>query len=264
MTRRAGPRLFVEDDLGAGDTAGLSSDQAHYLRNVMRLGSGDRVVLFNGRDGEWQGRIEALGRGGGSVAAEERRRPQAPEPDIWLLFAPIKRGPLDFMVQKSVELGVSRLCPLFTRYTDVTRVNLDRMRSTAVEAAEQCERLTIPDVSAPAPLMDVLSDWPDGRPLLLCAETGETRPIGAVLEDMKPASPPTPGATGPGMAVLVGPEGGFDPSELDAIRKLAFVTAVGLGPRVLRAETAALAALACWQSVLGDWHTSRVQPAKAT
>lgn len=260
MPDRPGPRLFVTDDLAGGVAAALSPGQAHYLKNVMRLGPGAPLVLFNGRDGEWRGRIGDLRRGGGSATVETQRRPQAPEPDVWLLFAPIKRAPLDFMIQKAVELGVSRLCPVRTRYTDVARVNLERARSTVVEAAEQCERLTLPEVAAPMQLSDLLATWPGGRPLILCAEAGQVRPLADVLEEFQPGD----GGKLPGMAVLVGPEGGFERTELDAIRKLPFVTPAGLGPRVLRAETAALAALACWQSVLGDWHTCRIQPAEAT
>lgn len=260
MPERAGPRLFVSDGLAAGGAAPLSSGQAHYLKNVMRLSPGDPVTLFNGRDGEWQGQIADLRRSAGSVTLNYQRRPQAVEPDIWLLFAPIKRAPLDFMVQKAVELGASRLWPVMTRHTDVNRVNIERIQSTAMEAAEQCERLTMPTVSNPTALPDALSGWPEDRRLLVCAETGATRPITAVLEELKPGA----GEKSPKMAVLVGPEGGFEASELDAIRNLPFVTPTGLGPRVLRAETAALAALACWQSVLGDWQTSRIQPAKAT
>jgi 16S rRNA (uracil1498-N3)-methyltransferase len=260
MTGRPGPRLFVAEEIGAGRAVGLAPGQAHYLKNVMRLGPGDAVVMFNGRDGEWSGRVVELGRGAGSVSAESLRRPQAAEPDIWLLFAPIKRAPGDFLIQKAVELGVSCLWPVLTRHTDVGRFNLERARSTAVEAAEQCERLTLPEIRAPARLEDVLADWRASRPLLVCAESGPQRPIVAVLEELKAGD----AANGAGMALLVGPEGGFATSELDALGNLPFVRAVSLGPRVLRAETAALAALACWQSVLGDWHTSRVQPSKAT
>lgn len=260
MGERSGPRLFVADDIGAGRAVALAPGQAHYLKNVMRLAPGDDVVLFNGRDGEWQGRIAELGRGAGSVSAESLRRPQAAEPDIWLLFAPIKRAPGDFLIQKAVELGVSRLQPVLTRQTDVARFNVARARSTAIEAAEQCERLTLPDIRDPARLDAILDRWPASRTLLVCAESGPLRPIREVLEALTASGGAVPTET----ALLVGPEGGFATSELDALRKLPFVRAVGLGPRVLRAETAALAALACWQSVLGDWNSSRVQPAKAT
>lgn len=260
MRGRTGPRLFVDEDIGDGRDIALTRGQAHYLKNVMRLAPGDPVVLFNGRDGEWAGRIAEIGRNAGSVSAERLLRPQAAAPDIWLLFAPVKRGPTDFLVQKAVELGVSVLWPVLTQHTDVGRFNVDRARLTAIEAAEQCERLTLPEIRVPTRLDAVLSDWPASRPLLACAESGPVRPIAGVLEEMKV------GGTGgdSGMALLIGPEGGFATSELDALGNLPFVKAVGLGPRVLRAETAALAALACWQAVLGDWDTNRVQPSKAT
>jgi 16S rRNA (uracil1498-N3)-methyltransferase len=260
MAGQSGPRLFVTEDMGAGRAVALAPGQVHYLRNVMRLGPGDPVVLFNGRDGEWAGRIADLNRGAGSVAMENLRRPQVAEPDIRLLFAPIKRAPTDFLIQKAVELGVSALWPVLTRHTDVERFNLERARSTAVEAAEQCERLTLPEIRTPARLEDALAGWPAERPLLVCAESGPQSPVAAVLEELKTRD----GAVCKGMALLVGPEGGFATSELDALGNLPFVRAVSLGPRVLRAETAALAALACWQSVLGDWNSSRVQPSKAT
>lgn len=260
MRERPGPRLFVAEDLGAGRDVALTKGQAHYLKNVMRLSPGDPVVLFNGRDGEWAGRIGEIGRHAGSVSAESLLRPQAAEPDIWLLFAPIKRAPTDFLLQKAVELGVSVLWPVLTRHTDVGRFNVDRARSTVIEAAEQCERLTLPEIRTPVRLADALSGWPAARPLLVCAESGQVRPIAGVLDDLKRSETDRNG----GMALLIGPEGGFATSELDAFGNLPFVKAVGLGPRVLRAETAALAALACWQSVLGDWQSCRVQPSKAT
>jgi 16S rRNA (uracil1498-N3)-methyltransferase len=254
MREGSGPRLHVAVDLAAGRTVALAAGQAHYLRNVMRLVLGAELMLFNGRDGEWQGRIAALGRGSCSVLLERQTRPQADEPDLWLLFAPIKRAPLDFLVQKAVELGVSALHPVITQHTDVGRVNTDRLRTIATEAAEQCERLTLPEVAEPRPLGAVLDGWPAERRLLVCAEWGPAQPIGAALA----AEDPGPSA------VLTGPEGGFTTSELDALRNLPFVTPVSLGPRILRAETAALAALACWQSVLGDWRSERVQPPKET
>jgi len=251
MTKQARTRLFVEDALTSGAQLALPSGQAHYLRNVLRRGLGDAVRLFNGRDGEWLATITALGRSDASVVVESRLRAQAAESDIWLLFAPVKRGPLDFLVQKAVELGVSSLRPVTTRYTDVTRVNSDRMRATALEAAEQCGRLTLPHIAALQPLNRVLADWPADRRLLVCAESGRAAPLLDVLADVSPQGPP------PGWALLIGPEGGFAPEELDAFGKLPFVTAVNLGPRILRAETAALAALACWQATQGDWRSGR-------
>lgn len=244
---RAPPRLFVDAALTAGGETALSANQAHYLRHVLRRGEGDAVHLFNGRDGEWRGRIAALGKSRAAVSVESRLRVQVDEPDLWLLFAPIKRAPIDLMAEKATELGVSALLPVLTRRTVVARVNGERLRAIAVEAAEQCERLSVPEVRAARPLAQVLDAWPEGRRLLLCDETGQGCPIAQALSGLDGAARKAP------WAILVGPEGGFDPAELDAIKKRTIVTPVTLGRRVLRAETAAMAALACWQAVIGDW-----------
>lgn len=249
MANRTRARLFVEDDLAAESRIGLAAAQAHYLRNVLRLKPGDAVLLFNGRDGEWRAVIDALGRSDGAVSVDSRTRAQADEPDIWLLFAPVKRAPLDFLVQKAVELGVSSLHPVLTRYTDVARVNTGRLRANIAEAAEQCGRLTLPDIVPPRLLDEALADWPAGRRLIACAESGPATPLQTVLTEAQSQRQPA------GWALLTGPEGGFAPEELDALGKLPFVTPVSVGPRILRAETAAVAALACWQAVLGDWRS---------
>ena len=244
MTRIA-TRLYVDDPLEAERTLGLDHGRAHFLRSVLRLARGAQLALFNGRDGEWLARIDGLGKGWASLVVESRRRPQDRPPDLWLLFAPIKRARIDFLVEKATELGVSVLQPVVTRHTDVTRVNTGRLAANAREAAEQCERLSVPEVREPSELFACLALWPPGRRLLVCAESGAARPLDQVLRqaEAQEAAP---------WAVLTGPEGGFARSELDALGKLAFVTPVSLGPRVLRADTAALAALACWQAVLGD------------
>lgn len=244
MADRLDARLFVRDALAAGSKVTLARGQAHYLAHVLRLGPGAKIALFNGRDGEWQARIRSVSKNTAVLAVETRLREQRPESDLWLVFAPVKRGPLDFLVQKATELGVSELVPAITRRTIVERVRRARMEANAIEAAEQCERLTVPRIRDAAPLLRVLDDWPDGRQILLCAEAGSAEPIHDVLGRTGPAGP---------CAILTGPEGGFEHTELDALRKLPFVTAVGLGPRILRADTAALAALVCWQSALGDW-----------
>ncbi len=242
---RIATRLYVDDPLEAERTLGLDHGRAHFLRSVLRLSRGARLALFNGRDGEWLARIDGLGKGWASLVVESRRRPQDRPPDLWLLFAPIKRARIDFLVEKATELGVSVLQPVLTRRTDVARVNTGRLAANAREAAEQCERLSVPEVREPAELFGCLAQWPSGRRLLVCAESGAARPLDQVLRQAE-AEAQAP------WAVLTGPEGGFARSELDALGKLAFVTLVSLGPRVLRADTAALAALACWQAVLGD------------
>lgn len=242
-------RLFVEDPLAGGVSLSLNPGQAHYLAHVMRLGRGQALALFNGRDGEWRVVIEGFPDRRCQVRIEERLRPQAAEPDPWLAFAPIKKRALDFLVEKATELGVSRLLPVFTRHTSVTRVNLERMRANAVEAAQQCRRLTVPGMAPALSLEDLLGGWPPGRPLLVLDETGGGRDLAGVATDMAAAGAKGESAVG----FLVGPEGGFSGPELDALGKLPFVTMVGVGPRILRAETAALSALALWQGLAGDW-----------
>jgi len=245
-------RLYVAAALGEGATVDLESGQAHYLRSVLRLAPGDAVALFNGRDGEWRARIDRLAKGGATLAAEARTREQRPEPDLWLAFAPIKRARIDFVAQKATELGASVLWPVMTRHTMVERVNTDRLAANAVEAAEQSDRLTIPEVRAPATLDRLIAEWPEDRMLILCDETGAGGNVPGIAEALIAAGPAARERAG----FVIGPEGGFAQEELDRLRKLPFVTAVGLGPRLLRADTAALAALAVWQAVAGDWWTS--------
>jgi 16S rRNA (uracil1498-N3)-methyltransferase len=244
--RRPGARLFVEAALGPAVALELGPDQAHYVRDVMRLGEGAEVALFNGRDGEWRARIARIGRGWAELVVGAMTRPQAPEPDLWLVFAPVKRLRLDILVEKATELGVAALTPVMTRRTAVARVNVARLAAHAREAAEQCRRLTVPACQEPIALRRLLAHWPAGRRLLVCDEVGGGRPIAEVLAAAS-------GEAGAPWAIMTGPEGGFDEAELEALRSLAGACAVGLGPRVLRADTAAVAALACWQAVLGDW-----------
>ncbi|HEV7367459.1 16S rRNA (uracil(1498)-N(3))-methyltransferase [Arenibaculum sp.] len=245
MDARAETRLYVEEPLAEGAAVGLDAERSHYLRTVLRLERGAQVALFNGRDGEWLARIDAIGKGWCSLAVLRRTRAQEPHPDLWLLFAPIKRARIDTVAEKASELGCSVIWPVLTRHTDVARVNLDRLRANAVEAAEQCERLSVPELREPERLDRVLAAWPAGRHLLLCAEAGNATPVAEAAARLRGAP----------AAVLVGPEGGFAQDELDGLRALPFVVPVGLGPRVLRADTAAIAALACWQALAGDWTT---------
>ncbi len=240
-------RLYVTDALAAGATLTLDDRAAHYLRTVLRLDVGADVALFNGRDGEWRARISAAAKRATTVALMAQTRPQTQEPDVWLLFAPVKRARIDLIVEKATELGVTRLLPVLTRRTIVTRVNVARLAATAIEAAEQCERLSVPAVDDPAPLDAVLARWPAGRRLLVGDEGGGGVPLRGAASAVGAAP----------WALLVGPEGGFEPGELDALRQFQFVTRVGLGPRVLRADTAVTAALAVVQSSIGDWSLPR-------
>ena len=245
-------RLYVDEALAAGATVALDRDRSHYLKNVLRADVGATVGLFNGRDGEWRAAIADLGKAGAHLTVGSRTRAQAPEPDLWLVFAPVKRARIDFIAEKATELGVSALVPVMTRRTVVARVNTDRLRANAVEAAEQTERLSVPAVREPVALDRLLAEWPRERRILLCAEAGAARPMGEALRTLASESQDTPAQGFSPWAVMTGPEGGFAPAELDGLAKLPFVTAVGLGPRILRADTAALAALACFHAILGD------------
>jgi 16S rRNA (uracil1498-N3)-methyltransferase len=240
-------RLFVEADLARGGDVALSEAQAHHLRHVMRRENGAPLLLFNGRDGEWRATLALAGRKQATAKVGDRTREQAGEPDLWLCFAPIKRARIDYVAEKATELGVSLLQPVLTQHTNVERVNVERLRANAIEAAEQTERLSVPEVRAPVDLMQLIGDWPDDRRLLMADETGGGPPIAETLSRLDEQGRSAP------WAILVGPEGGFAAGELAAVRRMKNVTAVGLGPRILRADTAALAALACWQAVIGDW-----------
>jgi 16S rRNA (uracil1498-N3)-methyltransferase len=230
------PRLFVDQPLHAEVDVPGSAGQAHYLGSVIRRGLGDEVCVFNGRDGEWRARISALRRDRVGFQLESQLRPQDAEDDLWLLFALLKRDTTDLIVQKATELGASVIQPVITDRTNAARVNEARLLAIATEAAEQCERLTVPEVRAPCPLADMLGSWPADRPLFAAIERSGAAPIG-------PFSGPC--------ALLVGPEGGFSPAELDVLRRYQFVVPVTLGPRVLRAETACLAGLALLRSLAG-------------
>ncbi|NQV83438.1 MAG: 16S rRNA (uracil(1498)-N(3))-methyltransferase [Rhodospirillales bacterium] len=245
------PRLFVEAALVQGASLDLALPQAHYLSHVMRLKAGDGILLFNGRDGEWSGVVETAGKKKCSVTVERQIRTQAEESGPWLAFAPVKKARTAFIVEKATELGASRLCPVFTRFTNSARVNVERMRAHGVEAAEQCGRLTVPEIAEPETLEKLMTSWPNNRRLFVCDERGAGHPIAEALEDLRTSA----GGLSYDCGFLTGPEGGFDAGELDALGKLEFVTRIDLGPRILRAETAALAALACWQASAGRHST---------
>lgn len=229
-------RLHVAAPLAEGSTVAATAAQAHYLGHVMRRGPGDTLLLFNGRDGEFSARIEAIRRDGASFRAEHRTRHQSEEPDLWLVFALLKRDATDLVVQKATELGAAALLPVVTERGNTHRMNADRLVAIATEAAEQSERLTVPTLHAPRSLAALLSDWPGERRLFAAIERSNAARIAST--------------SGP-RALLVGPEGGFTPGELEALRARPFVTPVSLGPRILRADTACIAGLVLLQGVDG-------------
>ncbi|MEL6807226.1 MAG: 16S rRNA (uracil(1498)-N(3))-methyltransferase [Pseudomonadota bacterium] len=234
-------RLYVDHPLGQGQSVPLSRDQAHYLFGVMRLTVGGAVALFNGRDGEWRADVIEAGKRGGVLACATQTRPLQMPPDLWLLFAPIKKARTDFIVEKAAEMGARRIVPVQTDFTNAGRVQRDRLQAHAVEAAEQCGGTFVPDVAEMVKLDRALTDL-DGRALMFCDEAL------AGAEDTS-ALPEIPGP----WAILIGPEGGFSDKERARLHALDRAHAVALGPRILRADTAAVAALTLWQRQLGDW-----------
>lgn len=236
-------RLFVGDDLAEGAVIALAREAAHYLISVLRLREGEEILVFNGRDGEWRAALAPSGRRGGELRLLARTRPQPRADGPALLFAPLKHARLDYVVQKAVEMGAGALRPVLTRRTVATRVNLERMRANAIEAAEQCGILAVPEIAPEARLDVALAALPPGRLLVFCDEDAPVADPVRVL-----------GAARSGeVALLIGPEGGFDPAEREAILARPAICRLSLGPRILRADTAAVAALALIQAVLGDW-----------
>jgi 16S rRNA (uracil1498-N3)-methyltransferase len=250
------PRLHVEGALAAGGRLGLDGPQVNYLRNVLRLKGGDPVLVFNGRDGEWRAALTDLGKRAIALTVEDRIREQTPAPDLHYLFAPLKHARLDYMVQKAVEMGVARLQPVLTRHGQVARVNQERMRANAIEAAEQCGILALPEIAPPITFERMICECEATRLLVFCDEDAELAdPVAALAAARRRISAGASADQGaPPLAVLVGPEGGFAEDERSALLRLPNVARLALGPRILRADTEAVAALALVQSVLGDWH----------
>ena len=242
-------RLHIAGPLEAGQQAPLTRAQAHYLGGVMRLAPGDALTVFDGATGAWRARLVEAGKRGGAVTVEAPVAPQRDPPDLWLLFAPIKKARTDFIVEKASELGCRRILPVTTRHTNAERVRRDRLQAHAVEAAEQCGGTFVPEVAEAAPLAGVLDAWPADRALVFCDEALSDDPLwrGDGADAAAGALPPAPAA------ILVGPEGGFAPEERARLRAMPQATAIALGPRILRADTAAVAALALWQAARGDW-----------
>ncbi|MDC1213896.1 16S rRNA (uracil(1498)-N(3))-methyltransferase [Rhodospirillales bacterium] len=238
MSNNSLARLYISEPIRADSTLTLTRSQSHYLINVMRMTSGDEFLVFNGIDGEWKVSVTDANKKCTTVSVTEQTLPQKNEPDIWLLFAPIKKDRTDFIIEKATELGVSKIMPVITERTQNSRVNIERLQATAIEATEQSRRLTMPEFEAAQQLQSALNNWPSSRRLIYLDETGNGQALARVLQDKTDD-----------LAFVIGPEGGFSPSELDAMDKLTFSVGADLGPRILRAETAVVAALAIRQAV---------------
>jgi 16S rRNA (uracil1498-N3)-methyltransferase len=236
-------RLFVPHPILADAAFPLDDGQSRYLTQVMRKAVGDEVLVFNGADGEWRCVIDQVGKRFVVVKARGLERPQSPGPDLVLIIALVKRGRLETIVEKAAELGAAAVWPVTTERTNAERVREDRLRIIATEAAEQTGRLDVPEIRAPAKLDKLLAAWEPGRRLLFCDEAGDAKPVIEALA----------GASGGPWAILIGPEGGFSPAERTKLRALGYATPATLGPRILRADTAAISALTLWQAALGDW-----------
>jgi 16S rRNA (uracil1498-N3)-methyltransferase len=236
------PRLFVDQTLSNASDVALSREQAHYVLNVLRMNAGDALSVFNAVDGEWLAYLTDVKKKDASIRCERRLSEAAPPPDIDYVFAPLKHARLDYMVQKATELGARRLRPVITARTIAERVNLDRMRANAIEAAEQCNLVFVPEVLEPVSLNAAIRDWDAARTLIYCDETAERSDPLKILDTVN-----TPAA------ILVGPEGGFTEEERAMLKKLDYVRAISLGPRIMRADTVAIAAFALVQAAIGDW-----------
>jgi 16S rRNA (uracil1498-N3)-methyltransferase len=237
-------RLFVEGDIRKGAGIEASIEQFNYLANVLRMESGAEILVFNGSDGEWKARLSFPSRKKILLVPEEETRPQPARSDLHYLFAPLKVGRLDYLVQKAVEMGAGVLQPVMTQHVQGKITNLNRLRTNVVEAAEQCGILSVPDVADPVRLVDLLQHWPGGRRIIFCDESESGQNPLPLLKEIKERH----------LALLIGPEGGFAQQEREMLLSLEFVTAIPLGPRILRADTAAVAAMAVIQATIGDWN----------
>lgn len=236
-------RLYIDAALAPDAEVETSREQAHYLSHVLRLREGAEVLVFNGRDGEWHAQLIEAGRKSVRLRMTKQARPQTPLPDLLYCFAPLKKGRLDYLVQKAVEMGAGRLQPVITQHTQVAKPGTQRLEANVMEASEQCGILAVPEVLEPVKLDRILADWDPERRLIFCDEDAATNnPMQALS-----------GITEKKLALLVGPEGGFSDAERAQLRALPFVTSIPLGPRILRADTAAVAALAVIQASVGDW-----------
>jgi 16S rRNA (uracil1498-N3)-methyltransferase len=254
MAMSATPRLYVAPDLAEGQDFAVDGDQAHYLMRVLRLGVGAEVRVFNGRNGEFEARISSITKSIAGLTARAQMRPQTASGDLWLLFAPLKKARTDFLVEKAVEVGAGEIRPVLTERTGAETVRTDRLQRIAIEAAEQTERLDVPPVREAEKLGHALANWDEARVLIYADEAGDdaAKPWGGSEGRARPIAEIAREAIGARAAILIGPEGGFSPAERAWLRALPYVKPVNLGPRILRAETAAIAALALWQAIAGD------------
>lgn len=243
MSKTAKIRLFVEGSLAQGQGIALNKDQANYLFAVMRLSIGAQILVFNGKDGEWLAELLEGTKRGGTLGCLEQTKPQQMPPDVWLIFAPIKKERTNFIVEKAAELGAAHIQPVITQFTNSDRLRQDKLQAHALEAAEQCGGTYVPTVADTVKFTDLLADWPSDRRLMFCDERMAAGPVAEVLAN----------ETRGKWAIIIGPEGGFSAVEADALNAIPQTIAVTLGPRILRADTAAVAALTAWQSALGDW-----------
>lgn len=242
------PRLYIAHDFIQNQALTIIGDQAHYLLHVMRLKIGDSLRLFNGHDGEWHGIVKSIAKRSIEINLQDQLKPQKTEPDLWLCCAPIKKAHFEYMIEKATELGVSKIQPVLTSRTQIRQVNIERCASIAIEAAEQSERMSIPTIEKPLTLPVLIKQWASDRILIVCAEFGEAQPVGDAFKALAPSLPNLPKA-----AIVTGPEGGFIPEELEQLRQQKNTSFIRLGPRILRADTAAISALSCWQALAGDW-----------
>ena len=247
MRKQTLTRLYIDAVLTQKTSIHLNKEQSHYLATVMRMKAGFELLVFNGKDGEWRARITGADKRSVTLEITKQTRQQTAEPDVWLVFAPIKKARLDFIAQKATELGISALMPVMTSRTIVDRVKSERMEANALEAAEQCERLNIPAVHTPEKLLAVLDTWPQDRMIMFCDEDLSGTSAIETLQDAHRRYPHRP------WAIIIGPEGGFDDAERTRIKALPGCVTVSLGPRILRADTAAMAAISLWQAAIGDW-----------
>ncbi len=229
--------------MGAGQAVPIGQAQAHYLFGVMRLKTGDPLLVFNGVDGEWLAEVATLGKRKGLLALVKQTGPQVSPPDLWLIFAPIKKARTAFIVEKAAEMGAMQILPTLTQYTNSDRLNLARLEAHAIEAAEQCGGTFVPEVQDPVKLMSLLDNWPKDRQLMFCDERRDALSVADALKGRQAGK----------WAIIIGPEGGFSPDEASALNALEQTIAVNLGPRILRADTAVIAAMTAWQQALGDW-----------